>query len=64
MQQLDINMSKLEIKQRLEALEKTLIAQLDEGAKHGLERGTSFECGWHIGTIKAVIAELQSMQGK
>ena len=57
-------MSKLEIQQRLKALEKTLIAQLDEGAKHGLERGTSFECGWHIGTIKAVIAELQSMQGK
>jgi hypothetical protein len=64
MQQQDINMSKLEIKQRLEALEKTLIAQLDEGVKYRLERGTSFECGWHIGTIKAVIAELQSMQGK
>ena len=57
-------MTQQQIKQRLAALEKTLIAQLEEGAKHGLERGTSFECGWHIGTIKAVIAELQLMQGK
>ena len=57
-------MTQQQIKQRLEALEKTLIAQLDEGAKHGLERGTDVECGWHIGTSKAVIAELQILQGK
>ena len=57
-------MTQKEIKQRIEALEKTLITQLDEGNKHGLERGTSFECGWYIGTIKAVITELQILQGK
>ena len=57
-------MTQKEIQQQLEALEKTLTSQLEEGNKLGLERGTSFECGWYIGTIKAMIAELQSLQGK
>lgn len=57
-------MTQKQIKQRLEALEKTLNAQLIEGNRHGLERGTSFECGWHIGTIKATIVEIQTMLGK
>lgn len=57
-------MTQKQIKQRLEALEKTLNAQLLEGNRHGLKRGTSFECGWYIGTIKAVITELQILQGK
>ena len=57
-------MTQKQIKQRLEALEKTLNAQLIKGNSHGLERGTSFECGWYIGTIKAMITELQILQGK
>ena len=57
-------MTQEQIKQRLAALEKTLIAQLEVGNQYGLERGASFECGWYIGTIKAMITELQIMQGK
>ena len=57
-------MTQKQIKQRLEALEKTLNVQLDEGTKQGLECGTAYECGWYIGTIKAAITELKSLQGK
>ena len=57
-------MTQKQIKQRLEALEKTLNAQLLEGNRHGLERGTSFECGWYIGTIKATISEIQILLSK
>ena len=57
-------MTQKQIKQRLEALEKTLTTQLVEGIKQGLEHGTSFECGWYIGTIKAAITEIQIMQDK
>ena len=57
-------MTQKQLKQRLEALEKVLNDQLAEGNRHGLERGTSFECGWYIGTIKAMITELQILQGK
>ena len=57
-------MTQKQIKQRLEALEKTLNAQLIKGNSHGLERGTSFECGWYIGTIKAAIVEIQIMLNK
>ena len=61
---LTTNMTQKQIKQRLEALEKTLTTQLDEGTKQGLERGTAYECGWYIGTIKQTITELQTLQGK
>lgn len=61
---LTTNMTQKQIKQRLEALEKTLNTQLTEGTKQGLERGTAYECGWYIGTIKQTIAELQTLQGK
>lgn len=57
-------MTQKQIKQRLEALEKVLNDQLAEGNRHGLERGTSFECGWYIGTIKAAIVEIQIMLNK
>ena len=57
-------MTQKQLKQRLEALEKVLNDQLAEGNSHGLERGTSFECGWYIGTIKAAIVEIQIMLGK
>ena len=29
-----------------------------------VEKGTSFEAGWYIGTIKTMIVELQVLQGK
>ena len=57
-------MTQKQLKQRLEALEKVLNDQLAEGNRHGLERGTSFECGWYIGTIKAAIVEIQIMLNK
>ena len=57
-------MTQKEIKHRLEALEYTLIKQLEEGSKFGIEKGTSFEAGWYIGTIKTMIIELQTLQGK
>jgi hypothetical protein len=56
-------MTQKEIKQRLEALEKTLLSQLSEGTKRGLEHGIAYEAGWYIGTIKQAIAELQILQG-
>ena len=57
-------MTQQEIKHRLEALENTLVKQLEEGNKYGVERGSSFEAGWYIGTIRAMIVELQVLQGK
>ena len=57
-------MTQKEIKHRLEVLENTLVKQLEEGNKYGVERGSSFEAGWYIGTIKTMIIELQVLQGK
>ena len=57
-------MTQKQIKQHLEALEKTLITQLIEGEKLGTEKGMAFEAGWYIGTIKQAIIELQTLQGK
>ena len=57
-------MTQKEIKHRLEVLENTLTKQLEEGNKYGVERGSSFEAGWYIGTIRATISELQILQGK
>lgn len=56
-------MTQKQIKQRLAALEKTLITQLIEGEKLGTEKGMAFEAGWHIGTIRTAIIELQTLQG-
>jgi len=57
-------MTQKQIKQRLEALEKTLKGQLEQGEKEGKEHGIAYEAGWYIGTIKQAIIELQTLQGK